>query len=74
LVTKANLFDLALEDVSITHVAFSSEFTHAVKAAQSQIGNLSPFCPTGSSKSLICRRKGKARKAIQNPIALWQFK
>ena len=31
---RAALFDLVLEDVSITHVAFSSEFTHAVEAKQ----------------------------------------
>ena len=31
---RAALFDLVLDDVSITHVAFSPEFTHAVEAKQ----------------------------------------
>ena len=31
---RAALFNLALDDVSITHVAFSPEFTHAVEAKQ----------------------------------------
>jgi prohibitin 2 len=64
LVIRANLFDLVLDDVSITHVAFSPEFTHAVEAKQ--IGILVLISPTGSSKSLICRRKSKARKAIHH--------
>jgi hypothetical protein len=31
---KAAKFNIVLEDVSITHVAFSPEFTHAVEAKQ----------------------------------------
>ena len=31
---RASQFNLVLEDVSITHVAFSPEFTHAVEAKQ----------------------------------------
>ena len=31
---RAALFNLVLDDVSITHVAFSPEFTHAVEAKQ----------------------------------------
>jgi prohibitin 2 len=31
---RAFKFDLVLEDVSITHVAFSPEFTHAVESKQ----------------------------------------
>lgn len=34
---RAGKFDIALDDVSITHVAFSSEFTSAVESKQ--IGN-----------------------------------
>lgn len=32
--TRAAGFNLVLDDVSITHVAFSPEFTHAVEAKQ----------------------------------------
>ncbi len=32
--TRALRFNLVLDDVSITHVAFSPEFTHAVEAKQ----------------------------------------
>lgn len=35
---RASHFDIVLDDVSITHVAFSPEFTHAVEAKQ--IGGL----------------------------------
>ena len=31
---RAGRFNLVLDDVSITHVAFSPEFTHAVEAKQ----------------------------------------
>lgn len=31
---RATRFNLVLDDVSITHVAFSPEFTHAVEAKQ----------------------------------------
>ena len=34
LTERALRFNLVLEDVSITHVAFSTEFTHAVEAKQ----------------------------------------
>ena len=34
LTKRAAQFDLVLDDVSITHVAFSPEFTHAVEAKQ----------------------------------------
>ncbi|KAI8999783.1 band 7 family-domain-containing protein [Gaertneriomyces semiglobifer] len=34
LVLRANTFDIALDDVSITHIAFSPEFTRAVEAKQ----------------------------------------
>jgi len=41
LTNRALRFNLVLDDVSITHVAFSPEFTHAVEAKQVGI----PFCP-----------------------------
>ena len=34
LTERALRFNIVLEDVSITHVAFSTEFTHAVEAKQ----------------------------------------
>lgn len=34
LTQRARRFNLVLDDVSITHVAFSPEFTHAVEAKQ----------------------------------------
>jgi prohibitin 2 len=34
LVARASHFNILLDDVSITHVAFSPEFTHAVEAKQ----------------------------------------
>ena len=34
LAKRAALFNLVMDDVSITHVAFSPEFTHAVEAKQ----------------------------------------
>jgi hypothetical protein len=34
LTRRALRFNLVLDDVSITHVAFSPEFTHAVEAKQ----------------------------------------
>lgn len=34
LTDRAEKFNLVLDDVSITHVTFSTEFTHAVEAKQ----------------------------------------
>ena len=34
LIQRASQFSILLEDVSITHVSFSKEFTHAVEAKQ----------------------------------------
>jgi hypothetical protein len=34
LAKRAAVFNLVMDDVSITHVAFSPEFTHAVEAKQ----------------------------------------
>lgn len=34
LTKRAKTFNLILDDVSITHIAFSPEFTHAVEAKQ----------------------------------------
>jgi prohibitin 2 len=34
LILRASQFNVLLDDVSITHIAFSNEFTHAVEAKQ----------------------------------------
>jgi hypothetical protein len=41
---RALRFNLVLDDVSITHVAFSPEFTHAVEAKQVRIFFYYFFC------------------------------
>jgi hypothetical protein len=43
LTNRALRFNLVLDDVSITHVAFSPEFTHAVEAKQVRICAISIF-------------------------------
>lgn len=45
---RAERFNLVLDDVSITHVAFSPEFTHAVEAKQVR-GYLEQCCAPVSS-------------------------
>ena len=42
LTQRAKLFNVVLDDVSITHVAFSPEFTHAVEAKQVSTQNVPP--------------------------------
>lgn len=42
LTQRALRFNLVLDDVSITHVAFSPEFTHAVEAKQVRNSVISP--------------------------------
>lgn len=44
LTKRALRFNLVLDDVSITHVAFSPEFTHAVEAKQVLASHLYFFC------------------------------
>ena len=43
LTSRALRFNLVMDDVSITHVAFSPEFTHAVEAKQVRTRALPPF-------------------------------
>lgn len=43
LTQRALRFNIVLDDVSITHVAFSPEFTHAVEAKQVSCFNTPPF-------------------------------
>ena len=43
LTRRALRFNLVLDDVSITHVAFSPEFTHAVEAKQVRSTTLPGF-------------------------------
>jgi prohibitin 2 len=55
LVRRAAYFNIILEDVSITHVNFSSEFTNAVEAKQ--VGNESRlilFSSAGSPTRVLC--------------------
>ena len=61
LVKRASVFNIILEDVSITHVNFSPEFTNAVEAKQvaQQEAQRVIFINLGK----LCRRFGKAREA-----------
>jgi hypothetical protein len=43
LTNRALRFNLVLDDVSITHVAFSPEFTHAVEAKQVRTSAISIY-------------------------------
>ncbi|KAG8214591.1 DNA mismatch repair protein mutS [Butyriboletus roseoflavus] len=75
LTTRALQFNLVLDDVSITHVAFSPEFTHAVEAKQvaqqtalraaflvdQAIQEKQASCDTLTS--IIVRAQGEARSA-----------
>jgi prohibitin 2 len=73
LTARAANFNLVLDDVSITHVAFSPEFTHAVEAKQvsqsfsenCRRANLScgtVGCTTNSSSRCLPCRSGHSRK------------
>jgi len=68
LTRRALRFDLVLEDVSITHVAFSPEFTHAVEAKQiaQQTALRAAFLVDQAiqeKQSIIVRAQGEARSA-----------
>jgi len=68
LMRRARRFNLVLEDVSITHVAFSPEFTHAVEAKQvaQQIAQRAAFLVDQAiqeKQSIIVRAQGEARSA-----------
>lgn len=68
LTDRALKFHLVLDDVSITHVAFSPEFTHAVEAKQvaQQTALRAAFLvdqATQEKESIIVRAKGEAESA-----------
>ncbi|EKD02873.1 hypothetical protein A1Q2_02817 [Trichosporon asahii var. asahii CBS 8904] len=77
LTVRARRFNLILDDVSITHVAFSPEFTHAVEAKQvaQQVAQRAAFQVDQAiqeKQSIIVRAQGEAKgaeligKAVQN--------
>ncbi len=61
LTRRALRFNIVLDDVSITHVAFSPEFTHAVEAKQ--VRGLSTSWSTSSSLRLY-RSPNKLRSEL----------
>ncbi|KAI0917202.1 Prohibitin-2, subunit of the prohibitin complex (Phb1p-Phb2p) [Taiwanofungus camphoratus] len=68
LTRRALRFNLVLDDVSITHVAFSPEFTHAVEAKQvaQQTALRAAFLVDQAiqeKQSIIVRAQGEARSA-----------
>lgn len=68
LTTRARRFNLVMDDVSITHVAFSPEFTHAVEAKQiaQQTALRAAFLVDQAiqeKQSIIVRAQGEARSA-----------
>ncbi|KAH7919064.1 hypothetical protein BV22DRAFT_1099898 [Leucogyrophana mollusca] len=68
LTMRALRFNLVLDDVSITHVAFSPEFTHAVEAKQvaQQTALRAAFLVDQAiqeKQSIIVRAQGEARSA-----------
>lgn len=69
LVQRAGRFGLTLDDVSITHVAFSPEFTHAVEAKQvaQQTALRAAFLvdqAVQEKQSIIVKAQGEAQSAI----------
>jgi len=68
LTERAKKFNLVLDDVSITHVAFSSEFTHAVEAKQvaQQTALRAAYLvdqAVQEKQSIIIRAEGEAKSA-----------
>ncbi|PSR70513.1 hypothetical protein PHLCEN_2v13664 [Hermanssonia centrifuga] len=68
LTMRARRFNIVLDDVSITHVAFSPEFTHAVEAKQvaQQTAFRAAFLVDQAiqeKQSIIVRAQGEARSA-----------
>jgi len=68
LVRRAARFGLVMDDVSITHVAFSPEFTHAVEAKQiaQQTALRAAFLVDQAiqeKQSIIVRAQGEAKSA-----------
>ncbi|CAD6910608.1 unnamed protein product [Tilletia controversa] len=72
---RAKRFNLLLDDVSITHMTFSPEFTHAVEAKQiaQQTALRAAFLVDQAiqeKQSIIVRAQGEARSAeAQTPLS-----
>jgi nucleotide-binding universal stress UspA family protein len=71
LTMRARRFNLVLDDVSITHVAFSPEFTHAVEAKQiaQQTALRAAFLVDQAIQekaSIIVRAQGEAKSAVRS--------
>lgn len=69
MIKRAAIFNIILDDVSITHVAFSPEFTHAVEAkqvAQQQAQRASYVVDQAKQEkqSIIVRAEGEAKSAL----------
>ncbi|KAJ3315461.1 Prohibitin-2, subunit of the prohibitin complex (Phb1p-Phb2p) [Boothiomyces sp. JEL0838] len=69
LMLRAGKFNLVLDDVSITHVAFSPEFTHAVEAKQiaqqeAQRGFFIVDRAKQEKQSIIVKAEGEAKSAL----------
>ena len=65
---RANIFNLILEDVSITHVTFSPEFSNAVEAKQiaqqdAQRGYFVVDRAKQEKQSIIVKAEGEAKSA-----------
>ncbi|TPX33591.1 hypothetical protein SmJEL517_g03529 [Synchytrium microbalum] len=68
LVRRASSFDIILDDVSITHIAFSPEFTHAVEAkqiAQQEAQRASYVVDKAKQEkqSIVVKAEGEAKSA-----------
>lgn len=69
LVTRASNFNILLDDVSLTHVTFSPEFTHAVEAkqiAQQEAQRASYIVERANQEkqSIIVKAEGEAKSAM----------
>lgn len=60
---RSKIFNVLLDDVSITHVAFSPEFAHAVEAKQIGFDLLIPSS-TRRTKSYVYRGQSTTRETI----------
>jgi len=79
LTKRAGSFNLMMDDVSITHLTFSPEFTHAVEAKQVAQQNAlrAAFLvdqATQEKQSIIVRAKGEAESAELVGLAMRQNK
>ncbi|KAJ3045486.1 Prohibitin-2, subunit of the prohibitin complex (Phb1p-Phb2p) [Rhizophlyctis rosea] len=69
LIIRAGLFNITLDDVSITHLTFSPEFTHAVEAKQiaQQMAQRASYIVDRAKQekqSIIVKAEGEAKSAV----------